>query len=195
MLKEIHHRVKNNLQVITSLLRLQSKEIKDEKSIEHFNEAIQRVLAMALIHEKMYQSNDLSKIDLEAYLRTLSEDLIYSYAVEKPIDLHVHCEIQYVQPKSLVSFALMFNELISNSLKHAFTDIDKGEIKIKILRTSKEEVQCYYSDNGSWKPPQREGSFGVELIGDLCEQLDGEYTLDTANGSTYHFIFKYDDID
>ncbi|MEZ4924172.1 MAG: sensor histidine kinase [Crocinitomicaceae bacterium] len=192
MLKEIHHRVKNNLQVITSLLRLQSKEIKDQKSIEHFNDAVQRVLAMSQIHERMYQSKDLSKIDLEDYLRQLAEELIQSYAVDKPIELHVNCEIQYIQPKSLVSFALMFNELISNTLKHAFSDMDKGKIEIRILRTGEDEVQCYYYDNGVWKDYVREGSFGMELINDLADQLDGTYTRNTESGTTYHFIFKYE---
>lgn len=192
MLKEIHHRVKNNLQVITSLLRLQSKEIKDKNSIEHFNDAIQRVLAMALIHERMYQSKDLAKIDLEAYLRTLAEELIQSYSIDKPIDLHVNCEIQYIQPKSLVSFALMFNELISNTLKHAFDEVSNGKIEIRIVRPETDVVECFYSDNGKWKNSAREGSFGVELIEDLCAQLDGTYTKDINNGTTYHFIFKYD---
>jgi two-component sensor histidine kinase len=192
MLKEIHHRVKNNLQVITSLLRLQSKEIKDEKSIVHFNDAIQRVLAMALIHERMYQSKDLAKIDLEAYLRTLAEELIQSYAVEKPIELHVNCEIEFIQPKSLVSFALMFNELISNTLKHAFSDQKYGRIEIRIIRTKEDEVQCTYKDDGKWKEEAREGSFGLELIEDLCAQLDGEYKRDISEGTTYHFVFQYE---
>ena len=191
MLKEIHHRVKNNLQVITSLLRLQSREIKDAKSKEYFEDATQRILAMALIHEKMYQSETLSKIDLAAYLRTLAEELIDSYTVNKPIELSVNCEIEYIQPKSLVSFALMFNELISNSLKHAFTDVKKGEIKIDIRQSGENEISCKYHDNGSWKPPQKEGSFGIELIEDLCYQLDGRFTRKTGEGTTYNFVFEY----
>ena len=191
MLKEIHHRVKNNLQVITSLLRLQSREIDDEKSVEYFHDAIQRVLAMALIHEKMYQSEELARIDLTAYLRSLSEELIASYAVEKPIDLEIVCEIEYIQPKSVVSFALMFNELISNSLKHAFRDIDKGEIKIAILLPKKNEVIATYWDNGKWLPQQKASSFGLELIDDLCEQLDGKLERNIDNGTTYTFTFEY----
>ena len=191
MLKEIHHRVKNNLQVITSLLRLQSKEINDKKVLEHFDEAVQRVLAMALIHEKMYQSEELSKIDLEGYLRTLAQELIDSYALQKPIELKVSCEIDFIQPKSLVSFALMFNELITNSLKHGFTDIDQGLIEIDIKRVKDDQVICTYHDNGTWKGPQREGSFGLQLISDLCEQLDGELTLTKENGTTYVFDFEY----
>ena len=195
MLKEIHHRVKNNLQVITSLLRLQSQEIKDPKVLQHFDEAVQRVLAMALIHEKMYSSEELSKIDLEGYLNSLAEELIKSYSVDKPIHLEINCEIDYVQPKSLVSFALMFNELISNTLKHAFSDVNQGVIKIDITRIKEDQVKVTYFDNGTWKPPQREGSFGLQLISDLCLQLDGEFTLSKKDGTSYNFIFDYNHLD
>ncbi|UKN01786.1 sensor histidine kinase [Paracrocinitomix mangrovi] len=194
MLKEIHHRVKNNLQVITSLLRLQSNEIKDENLNDKFNEAIQRIMAMALIHEKMYQSDDLARIDLEGYLRTLAQELIESYSVSKPINLHVNCEIEYIQPKSLVSIALMFNELISNSLKHAFEEKEEGKIEIRILKISEHQVEIVYKDNGNWKKPVSDSTFGVSLISDLSVQLDGTYTLDTSVGTTYDFIFEYENI-
>lgn len=195
MLKEIHHRVKNNLQVITSLLRLQSREIKDEKSISYFNDAIQRVLAMALIHEKMYQSNDLSKIDLEAYLNSLSEELINTYTVEKPIHISINCEIEYIQPKSLVSFALLCNELVANSLKHAFVESDSGEISMNIKLPSPRLVVFTYHDNGKWRGPQKASSFGLELIDDLCEQLDGTFERTFDNGTTYKFDFDYLNLD
>lgn len=195
MLKEIHHRVKNNLQVITSLLRLQSREIDDEKSITYFNDAIQRVLAMALIHEKMYQSNDLSKIDLEAYLNSLVEELIATYSFEKPIDISINCEIEYIQPKSLVSFALLCNELVANSLKHAFVDKETGEISIDIRLPKSNHVIFKYHDNGEWRGPQKASSFGLELIDDLCEQLDGTFKRTFDNGTSYIFDFDYLNLD
>jgi two-component sensor histidine kinase len=191
MLKEIHHRVKNNLQVITSLLRLQSAEIEDKKVVEHFDDSIQRVLAMASIHEQMYQSKDLSKIDLKGYLNTLIEELIESYAVHKLINVDIKCDIEYIQPKSLVSFALMFNELISNTLKHAFDQKSTGKITIKISLKDKNLIEAIYSDNGNWKKPTRKGSFGLELISDLCEQMDGTYEQSFENGTTYRFTFEY----
>lgn len=194
LLKEIHHRVKNNLQVITSLLRLQSQEIKDPKVVSHFDEAIQRVMSMALIHEKMYQSKDISKINLKAYLKSLVSELVNSYRADKNIKLQIDCEIDYIQPKSLVSFGLLCNELISNSVKHAFKDVEVGEINISIQHTAKEQVEFTYQDNGSWKPPQREGSFGLQLISDLSEQLDGSFSLSKENGSTYLFKFKYENL-
>lgn len=189
MLKEIHHRVKNNLQVITSLLRLQSNEYEDEKSITQFNETIQRVSSMALIHEKMYQSETLANIDLESYLKDLAEDLINSYSVDKPIQVDIHCEMNYVAPKALVSYALIFNELISNSLKHGFKDQPSGLISIDIRLNKDKKLIWIYIDNGKWIIPSKETSFGQELIEDLTDQLDGSYTLDTSGNTTYIFTF------
>jgi len=189
MLKEIHHRVKNNLQVITSLLRLQSAEIKDSKSKEKFDETINRVISMALIHERMYQSEKLSKIDLKGYLEALAEELIHSYNIEKKIELRVECELQEIHPKSLVSVALIFNELISNSLKHAFDDCNRPMILINLSLASNQEVKIHYSDNGNWKQ-KNETSFGLELIATLCEQLGGTYNVETTDGTHYEFIFS-----
>ena len=192
MLKEIHHRVKNNLQVITSLLRLQSKEMKDVSTLEHFREAINRVMAMALIHDKLYQSEDLSKIDITAYLKSLSNDLIASYSVEIPVEVNVESNVDHLLPKSLVSVALLFNELISNSLKHGFEGKDTGTINIRIRQTETDKIEMWYTDNGSWKSPQRENSFGTELISTLTSQLDGQFDLNTEMGTRYHFQFLYE---
>lgn len=184
MLREIHHRVKNNLQVITSLLRLQSHEIEDENSKQKFKESINRVISMALIHERMYRSDNLSKIDLEGYLKSLAQELIQSYNIERPIALQIDCSLEEVQPKSLVSLGLIFNELISNSLKHAFQDVHTPEIKITI--DNQEEVQIVYSDNGTWKTGV-EKTFGLELIASMAEQLSGTYERNTEQGTSYLF--------
>ncbi|MEZ4937067.1 MAG: sensor histidine kinase [Crocinitomicaceae bacterium] len=189
MLKEIHHRVKNNLQVITSLLRLQSNEHEDEKSRDQFTETIHRVSSMALIHEKMYQSETLANINLESYLNDLAEDLISSYSVDKPIKVEINCEINYVAPKSLVSYALIFNELISNSLKHGFKNQSSGQISIHIFLDEQGNLVWKYEDNGNWIIPMKETSFGKELIDDLVMQLDGNYSLDTSGKTIYHFVF------
>ncbi len=190
MLKEIHHRVKNNLQVITSLLRLQSKEITDADSVNHFREAVNRVMAMALIHDRLYRSEDLAKIDISGYLTNLADDLTASYSIEIPVKVEVFSEIDHIIPKSLVSVALLYNELISNSLKHGFSQNDEGLIRIELKQSGPGDVEMWYSDNGLWKNPTRENSFGLELIETLTAQLDGTYTLSTTNGTRYHFRFK-----
>ncbi|GAB5416243.1 MAG: hypothetical protein Crog4KO_11730 [Crocinitomicaceae bacterium] len=188
MLKEIHHRVKNNLQVITSLLRLQSEEFKDPESKQNFNDTIHRVRSMAHIHERMYQSEHLSKIDVEGYIRNLSSELIESYEIKKTIELTVYCEMQQVHPKSLVSLALIFNELVSNSLKHGFETIENPNIKIDLRLGDHDKILLNYSDNGLWKISSKK-SFGMELIESLTDQLNGSMSIDIDSGTQFQFIF------
>lgn len=187
MLKEIHHRVKNNLQVITSLLRLQTRDIDDPTTIENFKEATQRILAMALIHDKMYQSEDLANIDLEEYLKALLQDMIRSYAVEIPLESSISSKVGSIETKSLVPLALLFNELIANSLKHAFVEKSVGSIKIEVFK-QEERIIIKYSDNGIWRAKQKSSSFGLELIDSLIEQLDGIKNFKIEQGSHYEFI-------
>ena len=106
MLKEIHHRAKNNLQVITSLLRLQSSELKGEQA-DTFTEAINGVKSMALIHEQMYQSDMISNFDLKSYLTALTNDLISTYSVKMPIELNIESDIRHIGSKSIVPISLM----------------------------------------------------------------------------------------
>jgi len=190
MLKEIHHRVKNNLQIISSLLRLQSRDIEDKKTIEQFEEATNRVVAMSLIHDKIYQSNNLSKIDLKDYLDSLAQDLIANYSIETPIIIRIDTEIELITPKFLVSFALIFNELITNSLKHAFTEKESGEITIRIVKAETYLIISYF-DDGNWTESNNKKSFGIELIDTLTEQLDGEYKRQNTIGTLYNFKIPF----
>ena len=191
MLKEIHHRVKNNLQVISSLLRLQSYEIEQESARAHFQDAIFRVSAMALIHEKMYQNENLSQIDLKSYIYTLAEDLIRNQSHSIPVKLSVDSDLQTIGNDTLVPVALILNELITNSLKHAFKDVKEGNIDISI---SWEKDNTYfrlnYKDSGQWKSNQRPASFGLELIATLTEQLDGKVERTFDDGTKYDFLLK-----
>jgi len=192
MLKEIHHRVKNNLQVITSLLRLQSREITHEESNVIFRESIDRVIAMSKIHEKIYQTENFSKIDLKDYINSLTENLIRSYSLNQSIDTTIICDLESISTKSLVPTSLIFNELISNSIKYAFIGKESGKIAISILiRNNK--VEFIYKDNGTWKKRENPDSFGLVLIETLTEQLNGTFTLSIDNGTEYSFIFDIDD--
>ncbi|MBI3135752.1 MAG: sensor histidine kinase [Bacteroidetes bacterium] len=190
MLKEIHHRVKNNLQVITSLLRLQSREIDDEKTKAQFQDAVQRIIAMSLIHEKMYQNENLSKIDLKDYLDTLAVDLIKTYAGNIRVSLDITSKLDRLGNNTLVPVALIFNELISNSLKHAFANCDHGQITVDLFPREKNMFELMYKDNGTWSEPNKEGSFGLELIETLTEQLDGKVERTSENGTVYRFLLK-----
>jgi two-component sensor histidine kinase len=192
MLKEIHHRVKNNLQVITSLLRLQSREITDNESKTIFRESINRVIAMSKIHEKIYQSENFAKIDLKEYIISLSESLIDSYSVSQTIETTIVSDLEGMSTKSLVPTSLIFNELISNSIKYAFIGKETGKISISIL-TKDNKIEFIYRDNGTWKRRENPDSFGLVLIESLAEQLNGTFKLSTDNGTVYSFIFSIDE--
>jgi two-component system, sensor histidine kinase PdtaS len=189
LLKEIHHRVKNNLQVVSSLLRLQANELTDETAKDQFSEAISRISSMALIHEKMYQKEDLANLDLKAYLDSLIIDLMSTYSANGEINVTIDSNLEHMEIKNLVPVALIFNELITNSLKHAFTNTKQGEINISIL-TKGLDVLISYRDNGNWIKPVSDNSFGMTLIETFTEQLDGEYTINLEKGTEYKFCFS-----
>ncbi len=189
MLREIHHRVKNNLQIITSLLRLQSNNLNGENS-SSYQEAIDRVTAMAIIHEKMYQSGSLSKFDLEKYLRSLVDSLLLNYTIDKKPAFFIRVEVVDMKSKSIVPLALLINELLLNSLKHAFSEQENPEISISLLENDEHKSNrffLHYSDNGSWTD-NSVASFGTEIIQAMSEQLEGTFTLDTSGfGTKYVF--------
>jgi two-component sensor histidine kinase len=190
MLKEIHHRVKNNLQVITSLLRLQSRELENEEAIIKFKDTTNRVLAMAKIHETMYQSEELSTINIQDYFSSLANDLVHSYMVNFPIRLDIDCKIEKLGLKTIVPIALILNELITNSLKHAFEQGELAKISVHLHEMDHDFVQLIYSDSGTWKTPEKESSFGWELIQALTEQLDGSLEFESKPVTQYTFKFK-----
>lgn len=190
MLKEIHHRVKNNLQVIISLLRLQSRELENEEAISKFRDTTSRVLAMALIHEKMYQSEELSKINLEEYFRSLIDDILDSYQIEFKVTTEISCQIDDLGMKMIVPLALIFNELFTNSLKYAFNHRDEAKIKLKLHYKNTGYIALTYSDNGQWIEPSKEDSFGLELIKMLTEQLEGQVEFSSTPITQYTFQFK-----
>jgi two-component sensor histidine kinase len=190
MLKEIHHRVKNNLQVVSSLIRLQSFETDDVEAKKMFDATVGRVIAMALIHEKMYQNDNLSKINITEYLKSLANDIVESLSVEKNIKFNILSDLDRLGNRTIVPLALIFNELISNSIKHAFNIIDVPMIKIRVSIFDEECFVVDYQDNGVWDNNLSEG-FGVELINTFVEQLDGVVDrVSNETGTKYTFKLK-----
>lgn len=189
MLKEIHHRVKNNLQIITSLLRLQSRELENPEAIAKFKDATHRVIAMSMIHEKMYQSDQLSTLHLNEYLKDLSNDLVSSYQAGYPVGLKINCTVSKIGLKSVVPIALILNELISNTLKYAFDDDLDCNISIDFEPYGEKQCRLIYSDSGTWKAPSRQGSFGMDLIESLTAQLEGSMKLETYPETKFEFLF------
>ncbi len=189
LMREIHHRVKNNLQIMSSLLKLQAEDTRSEVVKQNFSEAINRIRSMALIHEKMYQGEDLTKIDIEAYLVSLAKEITESIQSESNIEFTVSSDLHDIDVNNVVSVSLIFNELITNSVKHGFKDQRNGSIVIRI-EVEGEDVIFDYRDNGKWIAPQKEDTFGLELISSLTEQLEGSFRRTTNDGTQYTFNFK-----
>ncbi len=199
LLKEVHHRVKNNLQIISSLLRMQSRLV-DESVSELFQEAQNRVHAIAVIHEHLYQSVDLSKINFDDYVKILVNNLLRSYGVNpKSIQLHFAMQPLDLSLNTAIPCGLIINELVSNSLKYAFPITRQGEIKISLLsqpdklESSKNKAILTIQDNGVGLPPtmnwQASRSLGLRIVRMLVEQLGGTLTLDRDRGTAFQIMF------
>ena len=166
-------------------------EIENQLEAEKFKDSINRVLTMSLIHEKMYQTEELSRINLEDYFKGLSRDLLASYQTNIQAKLTVDLNVEKVGLKSIVPLALIFNELFSNSLKHAFSTISEPEIYVSLDAIDEDSFLFVYEDNGIWKSKLKTKSFGTELIASLTSQLDGEMKFTSTPKTRYEFKFKH----
>ena len=194
LLREVHHRVKNNLQIIISLLNLQSRYITDETTLSAFRESQNRIKAMALVHEKLYQSSDISKIDLENYIKFLGNNLISFFGVKgKGITLRMDIRDISIAIDTAIPIGLIMNELISNSLKYAFPDGREGEISLAIHRQNN-TLTIVYKDNGIGIPQdfdwRNAKSLGLRLVIGLVEQLQGTIELDRTVGTAFNIVVK-----
>jgi two-component sensor histidine kinase len=191
LLKEIHHRVKNNLQIISSLLRLQTHEIVDETSREKFTDAVNRIKSISNLHETMYTSENLLKVNMEDYLLTVANNLIESYGIKKDIKLEIQSDLNNMQNDAVVPIALILNEMLSNSLKHGFKNRIDCLITVSITNIGSNEFMLEYSDNGTWLEQKSKSSFGVELIHSLTDQLEGEMVKQpSVEHSSYAIRFR-----
>ncbi len=193
LLKEIHHRVKNNLQVISSLLSMQSRKATDPKEKETLTESQNRVKSIALVHEGLYQSKSLDKIDYGEYLRKLVTHLFESFSIDPArIKRTISAKDVYVNIDQAVPCSLILNEMLTNSFKYAFPEGRSGEITI-LFTLEGTNYTLDYRDNGVGIPEgtrlERSGSLGMQLITGLTRQLDGNITIDTTSGVHYTIIF------
>lgn len=193
LLKEIHHRVKNNMQVITSLLSLQSRTIIDKPSLSVFQDSQNRVKSMALIHETLYQSKDLSHINFAEYLQKLVAQVSRSYRLKpEAVKININVDDVSLPIDTAVPCGLIINELTSNSLKYAFPEDARGEVNITFEHTDAQYVMRV-SDTGVGLPPgfSPEGgnSLGMKLVRMLTEQLRGEMAWSNGVGTTFEIKF------
>ncbi len=199
LLQEVHHRVKNNMQIISSLLRLQSRYIKNKKAVEMFKDSQQRIKSMALVHERLYRSDDLASIDFKDYVNTLVKDLFRSYNNSGKVKLNVAVKNVSLGVDYAIPCGLIISELVSNSLKYAFPkdfiNNKQNEINIKLYSRGKSEIELTISDNGVGIPPdlnyKKTKSLGLHLVNLLVEdQFQGKLKLSRVKGTNFQIRFK-----
>lgn len=192
LLKEIHHRVKNNLQIIVSLLRLQSYQIENSETNQSFNEAINRILAISSIHEKIYQNESFNKINIEEYFEDLSREIISMYDLKRSVETNFNFEIKTIPIDPIVPMALIFNELISNSIKHFNGSKNHLVLNIEFKVIFPNKLQLNYSDNGAWVENSKKNTLGLELIDALTKQINGKMLL--IKHPKTSFIFEFENV-
>ncbi len=196
LLREIHHRVKNNMQIISSLLSHQMENIKDNKIIDIFTESQNRIISMSLVHEKLYQSRDLRNIDLKDYINDLGVNLFQSYNIHSGnIKLNIDVEDILLDIDLAIPIGLILNELITNSLKYAFPDGMKGEIKVLFRSTNDNMLELVVNDNGIGLPEdldfRKTRTLGLHLVTVLAEnQLHGKIEMNRFKGTEFRIKFR-----
>jgi len=195
LLKEVHHRVKNNLQIISSLLNLQAFQIKDENIQAIFKESQNRVLSMALIHEKLYQTNNMSHISFSGYLQELVQNLFRSYAAyDRNIDFELNLIEVDISIDTSITLGLIVNEIIANSLKHAFKGKSNGTIFVDLTKEN-DILSLKIKDDGVGIPDnfnyKKTSTLGFNIILNLIEQINGKLSINVSNGTELKIDFPY----
>jgi two-component sensor histidine kinase len=195
LLQEIHHRVKNNMQIISSLLNLQKYYLDDDMAINVIKESQNRVKSMALLHEKLYQSPNLTRINFYDYTKSQISDLSYSYAVDQSkITFVIEIEEITLNIETALPIGLIISEIVSNSIKYAFPNNIKGEIFIGLKLSDDGEFELRVRDNGIGLPEGMElnnlDSLGLKLVTNLVNQIDGKIEIDSINGVDFKIKFR-----
>jgi two-component sensor histidine kinase len=195
LMREIHHRAKNNLAVISSLLGIQSSRMEDEKSREVFRESQRRVRSMSLIHERLYRSGDMKGLGLSEYIRDLAADLFRTYNVSSSrVRLVTDIPDVALDVDTIIPCGLIVNELISNSLKHAFPAGREGELKLTLERAGEDEYLLVVKDDGRGLPDEfdvnRTGTMGMSIVTSLTNQLNGSIEVGGGPGAEFRVLFR-----
>lgn len=191
LLKEIHHRVKNNLEVVSGLLALQSSQIDDQSTKDAMQESQNRVNSIGIVHQKLYQGTNLGAVEMKDYILNLSESILDSFGTTGKVNLELAMEQLDLDIDTAVPLGLIINELITNTVKYAFPNKENGKLTIKLERKKDNILHLVVSDNGVGKSGITQGTgFGGQLISLLTSQLNGTMTEDNENGTTVIFDFK-----
>ena len=196
LLKEVHHRVNNNMQVIYGLFEIQSDYIRDEKCLDIFRSCKNQIISMALVHKILYRSKNLAKIDFHDYISNLTRKLFQSYGVNTDkINLKINIGEISLSVDTSIRCGLIVNELVSNSLKYAFPEEKEGEVKIELHSINENEFELTVSDNGIGMPKkidiQKTETLGLKMVDIFVEDmLRGKIKLNRAAGTEYRIRFK-----
>jgi len=195
LIREIHHRVKNNMQIISSLLNLQHSFVEDEEIKTILKDSQSRVKSMALVHEKLYQTDDLAEINAAEYIRSLTTSMFNNYSVQPGVELILDVGEVFFDIDTAVPMGLVINELVSNSLKYAFPDDKTGKIYISLQKSSEERKYILkVEDDGVGFPEDidflNSRSLGLQLVKTLVDQLNGTVELDCSNGTSFKINIK-----
>jgi two-component system, sensor histidine kinase PdtaS len=196
LFKEVHHRVKNNLQIVSSLLNLQSNTITDQTTKDAIKQSQSRISSMAILHNKLYQTEDFTNVSIDQYLRQMLQSITESFGTEQCL---VHFDV-VADPSitfsvdTAIPFGLILNELITNAFKHAFAARLEGTITIRLSKSSADQYVLLFSDNGKGLPPNfrenSENSLGLELIEMLVQQLNGTLEIKDYEGAQFVISFE-----
>ncbi|MGB5437541.1 MAG: histidine kinase dimerization/phosphoacceptor domain -containing protein [Maribacter sp.] len=193
LLKEIHHRVKNNLEIVSSLISLQSAEINDEKILTAMQNSQHRIQSMSMIHQKLYQEKSLSSIEMKSYFSDLSNYVVSVFDAQDRVEVRLDMDEIELEVDTAIPIGLIVNELLTNSMKYAFPNKASGAVTIK-LKKANSQLFLNVSDNGIGSQVTKkniETGFGTKLIKLLTRQLDGKMKLVVENGTTVSFEFQY----
>jgi two-component sensor histidine kinase len=196
LLQEVHHRVKNNLQVISSILNLQSSYVKDPNTLNILRESQNRIKSMSFIHESLYQTTDFSYIDFSDYILSLAKNLVHSYSINLgSVRLETAFEKVYLNLDQAIPCGLIVNELVSNALKYAFPDNQKGVLQLGIRETN-HKITLKVKDGGVGVPEEfdieKGDTLGLQLVFTLVEQLDGEVAFKSKPGKGTEYLITFD---
>ncbi|MFD0964208.1 histidine kinase dimerization/phosphoacceptor domain -containing protein [Pseudofulvibacter geojedonensis] len=193
LLKEVHHRVKNNLQIVHSMLNMQARRIDNDLTLKVLSESKSRVMAMAIVHKILYESEDISTINVEKYVQSLSDSIKKIFtSLDKDINISIEIQNVFLNIEKAIPIGLILNELLSNSFEHAFKNRDKGNILIRIEEKDS-EYNFYYSDDGEGVTNynmKTYKSLGMHLIYRLANQLQTEAEIHVTRGFNLSFSFK-----
>jgi PAS domain S-box-containing protein len=192
LLKEIHHRVKNNMQLISSMLHLQAEAVSDPVLAQVFVESQNRVKTMAMIHEKLYQSKDLARINFGEYLRSLTHSLLRTFGAANVMP-EIEAEELPLGVNIAIPCGLIVNELVSNTMKYAFPSGTKGSLRVRLARADAHSIRLVVGDDGIGLPggvhPDTASSLGLKLVAILVQQLNGTLEIDSTEGTTFVITF------